>query len=75
MIEICMLLPTFPKPSLFSPLQKVKMADMERTIQQKAAAVEEKYRINIASLTEENNTLRWGKKSSKIRNSKSFENV
>ncbi|XP_058043268.1 flagellum-associated coiled-coil domain-containing protein 1 isoform X2 [Ahaetulla prasina] len=38
--------------------EKVKMADMEKTIQQKAAAVEEKYRINIASLTEENNTLR-----------------
>ncbi|KAM6459780.1 flagellum-associated coiled-coil domain-containing protein 1 [Liasis olivaceus] len=41
-------------------LQKEKnsLADMEKTIQQKVVAVEEKYRINIASLTEENNILR-----------------
>ncbi|KAG8124757.1 hypothetical protein E2320_020126, partial [Naja naja] len=48
--------------------EKAKMADMERSIQQKAVAAEEKYRINIASLSEENNILRWGKKSSKIQN-------
>ncbi|XP_026547097.1 amyotrophic lateral sclerosis 2 chromosomal region candidate gene 12 protein, partial [Notechis scutatus] len=38
--------------------EKAKMADMERSFQQKAVAVEEKYRINIASLSEENNILR-----------------
>lgn len=72
---MCMLLPTFPNTSLFSLLQKNKIADMEKTTLQKTGSAEEKYQINIASLTEENNILRWGKKSSKIQNSKSFEKV
>ncbi|KAK9410864.1 ALS2CR12: Amyotrophic lateral sclerosis 2 chromosome region 12, partial [Crotalus adamanteus] len=48
--------------------EKAKMAETEKTLQQKLVAVEEKYRINIASLTEENNILRWGKKRCKIQN-------
>ncbi|XP_070588165.1 flagellum-associated coiled-coil domain-containing protein 1 [Erythrolamprus reginae] len=38
--------------------EKANMADLEKAIHQKAAALEEKYRINIATLTEENNILR-----------------
>ncbi|XP_032090816.1 flagellum-associated coiled-coil domain-containing protein 1 [Thamnophis elegans] len=49
---------TLHKTELELQKEKNKIAEMEKTILQKTSSAEDKYRINIASLTEENNILR-----------------